>query len=1587
MAKKDVTLTVGAETTDLQKKLAETAKGLNDLTDKAVSGSKARKDAQMAEVKGLDDLLRANAMSLEELIQLLTQIVENKGIDGLKQQAAGAKEEFKQLAQAAEKANAASKEMAKAKTSQASGQLSGDRVNEGFLASLANITLIITRLLSLAEQLGRIGETTEKISKAFGKIQGGVLGVNKVINKQIDIVNNVRDTYNKFINSIQEKSKAAAKSVETSTVKAINKVADAAENANKKLGKTAQESKKAVDTTAASMSKMPKGGGIDTIGGALGNLGPAAKNAATAVGGLGATVGTAVVAFTAATAVIGGAALALSKLSDISLSAAESQVAYIDQLDKLSKETGLGISTTQQLGDAFKNAGKDASALTEITKSLSAQLLAAANGSAQAQSDLAALGVTNFTDLNIAVDQLLKGIDKTAAGIDRTNVLSRVLGDTGAEGIDEIARKYKDAGVNIQAFGTGLDAQTVKSAKAFKDAQRTLDTVFNAITANIGNAVIPSLAEATQQVAEFAAEFVSIPGVIEGFRTFGEIIALTVTGIKQLTTAASTAIQVIQVVGEELGITKDILLAAAGPLLLLTNAYELIERTVGDGERAFSDSAKAAEESGAKTKLAANAAQKALEAEKAATEALTTAIKTQIEAILARNQANLLSINNSTETAKIAAKQAINDAAVLNARLLEIDIQGNEKRINELRATNSNILDLATILKGQLIALEKGKAAAVSNEVKAEFDARIKATKEGLDQLNKESINKQNEQTALRITQFGQQVDQQRAALNQQLENLRNNADEQLAIINENEAAIMEAQRQGVITAEQAQDALLQAVKDRAKAELELAIQTNDELVKSNKASTMELIASGNAIVDARKRIADAEVAIENAKQQRIIDKAKLASEEQIRLAEKRVTDAENKAADLQLLVDQGKLAEIDAQKQILDAAINTARAQRDAKRTQINATIEDINREIAAAKKRNASEIEIGQLLLRRKQAQDELNQAAIDSNREINKLIAEQAALYRDTAAAIDEQNDRVAALAGSIETVSVASKQAGLTIASFIEEFSKIEFDPNNLDAAEKRLAQIRSRIDEIAAAQTKQITTLGQFVLAVAQNAESALSEKIFQERDRLFRAQLDRDAANTQASFNTLLDLAEKFQKDLNDLEQKSVNKRKEIKQQIVKAEKDNQEKISELTDQFNNTETEKLADFEKKKEDITKEFNDRAIQQANDLARALQDAGQTREEAFNESITKSILEQADAIDELNKALKDPAVAKDQAKIAELRAKIAKIQEDRERQKALNEKKRENEKTAREESSSKEEFEARRQTLNEITDLEAEKERKVKELRDKGLADLADALEKSLNAEIELRKKRLEQIAADAKAAQELEKKQKADALAALEKQFEDERTARLNAFNQAKSDLEMALADQEKALRDSLAAEREAFKEQRKKLVDDNAAAFAAIRQQFGLTTDSFKGLVANIVSGSGEIGKAVFEAVKAIISSEDKAAANKPVTSTNNATSGNGFNLTATGGQGANNATFTPAPPPPPASAPVINIDMPVSINMPGLSSATGSGLAKELQFALSQKLPKLVERIVNQVLEKKERELNNSDIIEQGPTLLNNI
>lgn len=199
-----------------------------------------------------------------------------------------------------------------------------------------------------------------------------------------------------------------------------------------------------------------------------------------------------------------------------------------DQLDKMSRRTGISVETLGELKFAAEQSGASLETVEKATKRMASTILDADMGLSTATDALDALGISvqqlqglnpdaQFQLLASALSQVDNASTKAALAQDifgKSGTELLPLFDAGARGMAALRKQARDLGVV-------MSTDAARSAADFKDAQNELKSALSGVFLSIGSELVPKLSEFIRLLIDKKPQIIAFfQGVKDGAAPF-----------------------------------------------------------------------------------------------------------------------------------------------------------------------------------------------------------------------------------------------------------------------------------------------------------------------------------------------------------------------------------------------------------------------------------------------------------------------------------------------------------------------------------------------------------------------------------------------------------------------------------------------------------------------------------------------------------------------------------------------------------------------------------------------------------------------------------------------------------------------------------------------------------------------------------------------------------------------------------------------------------------------------------------------------------------------------------------------------------
>jgi hypothetical protein len=368
-----------------------------------------------------------------------------------------------------------------------------------------------------------------------------------------------------------------------------------------------------------------------------------------------------------------------------------------DQLDKMSKRTGVSVETLSELGFAAEQTGSNLDAVGNALQRMNRRLgrITAGQASSTQKEALESLGLSAERLRQLSPEQRLKaiadamasmedqaeaaGLAQRAFGTEVDKILPLLL--KGREGIEQLQREFRDMG------GT-MSQEAAADAARLTDAMNEARQAISIVTRKVGAALAPMLTDVSQKIRDQAGAWaqwvqqnqqtiVTTAKWVAGMIAAGAALVTVGTSIKSVATILGTIPALLTAIS-----AHPLLAALAGVSAIVTG----VALAINDATNAMSDMSSAAQTQLRQADQQRAADQRRLKQLKRLDEQqeLSESQMKEAENIISRLEGRYgelgLSINKTTgEIEGLAGAQSR-----LNKKMREAAIQDVKANINEL---------------------------------------------------------------------------------------------------------------------------------------------------------------------------------------------------------------------------------------------------------------------------------------------------------------------------------------------------------------------------------------------------------------------------------------------------------------------------------------------------------------------------------------------------------------------------------------------------------------------------------------------------------------------------------------------------------------------------------------------------------------------------------------------------------------------------------------------------------------------------------------------------------------------------------------
>lgn len=1157
-------------------------------------------------------------------------------------------------------------------------------------------------------------------------------------------------------------------------------------------------------------------------------------------------------------------------LSNITLEVAEEQKAFRG----LTQTLGLTTETLKTYEQALQQAGLPTSNLRLILLGVSQSLekLNQEEPRASAAFKRLKLSAEDFVGLNadekfkLVLDRIreLNAVNKEAAA----DVAGVVAGSKRyVEQLDLIARNAETNRQSIRDYGAALSDVGDKNVLALGRALTDLDNLFTGVKNTIAEKFAPELTRLAEQAKLVLTSLKADPSIIAFFDALLGAVVVITRALGFLLLSAEGAVLALIKIKDTIPGVKE-----------LVRIFDLLHGTTDQNAKALDEFTKKQEEA----KHAEEEHEKTLKQLRRAFQDLNDTAKNLNENAKAGSEERIRIFQEEAEAGRLTTVEAagliLKERQDLSKKLIDNAVQQlietqklAEKDLNflkEVESARANLAKVETEAAKANSAAQKDLRDATSKEItdQAERDKNERIAK------NKEAIN----------------------AINQQ----------------ENE---------GKKSHKEAADERNQITRNEILKEIE-----------TNKSLSEDLRLNSKARGEARKEVSKLTVDLANQdlKAEKEANAAKRKDDKDTADAKKKSQDEEAKSLDSSIktrsaLTKAATEEEKQGIQEIVEKFSNGQLTKEEALRRAYQLELQLIGQSLA-------NQLASLSDLTTQKSLGKDVDDKIIAANEEITKLQRDQLALQKALKGEIDGTSEAVKKVADSFkDTDGAASKSTGSVkdtgkavddLNSAMQKTAgKILSIKQNFDASTASVEELKQQVIDLRAdADSIRFSNIlafpGQQAVAksfeeTAEALEKILGERIGKANLEAFKQREAAELAERRKGAEQALDIVKDFEDEANQIREDSLEKRKDLKQQII----DNATQEATEVAQIKIDNQKELDEFDQEQKDRELERADQQHESLLEKEASFQaNLAETKNKAAEEQLDKerdAILKRADLESQIadliasKKGAKPDEIAKIEAKIKELQGQIKGVDE-AEKSRTEREKKRQDEiakaqqeasekikgaKSADEVTQIEKELAIQLDGINEKFANEEKFEADLAKLKDKASKETLDALRKNFEAQQALVDKSVnDRIAAEQRQADLAEQARKK----AADKEKADIETRRSDLLAaQAKelSDRATAFEEKQKQLEAALTKEREDYKKHIDELRTKTAESLAEIAKSFtdgGAAAEKF---FKDFATNAGLTGKAIDDILKKLKAFKDQAASDSQQTDSASGTPSSG--------------------------------------------------------------------------------------------------
>jgi len=208
-----------------------------------------------------------------------------------------------------------------------------------------------------------------------------------------------------------------------------------------------------------------------------------------------------------------------------------------DKVGKLSTRLGIAVDKLSEFHFAAKLGGVEANTFDLALQRMTRRIAEAAEGSGEAKTAIAELGL-NARDLaSIPLDQQMNVVADSLLGVesqsDKVRLAFKLFDSEGVSVLQTMqkgSQSFKDAAADLAFLGGTMDAQGVANAEKYKDSMLRVTTALGGTARAVGNELIPMVTGLANQFADFVANsrgniVLFVKSAIKNILTFGNVVA------------------------------------------------------------------------------------------------------------------------------------------------------------------------------------------------------------------------------------------------------------------------------------------------------------------------------------------------------------------------------------------------------------------------------------------------------------------------------------------------------------------------------------------------------------------------------------------------------------------------------------------------------------------------------------------------------------------------------------------------------------------------------------------------------------------------------------------------------------------------------------------------------------------------------------------------------------------------------------------------------------------------------------------------------------------------------------------------------